>query len=347
MAGAAPMTTTRPTVSVVLPVFDAAPTLPAALESLRAQSERDWEVVAVDDGSSDGSLETLHAYARRDARIRVLATPHHGLVPALTAGLEVARGPFIARMDADDVSLPERLACQRRHLERHPGVGLVAARVAFEGDPERQAGYARYVAWTNALLTHEEIALGRFVESPLIHPSVMFRRELVGRLGGYAAGAFPEDYELWLRWLDAGVRMEKLPETLLRWRDRPGRLSRRDPRYAAEAFYRLKARYLARWLAAHNPHHPSVVVWGGGRLTRRRAGHLSAQGIAVSAWVDIDPRKIGATPGGAPVLAPHALPPPGRAFVVSYVGSRGARDEIEGVLRARGYRPGDHYILAA
>ena len=115
------------------------------------------------------------------------------------------------------------------------------------------------MAWTNGLLTHEEIALARFVESPLAHPSVMFRRSLVERWGGYAEGAFPEDYELWLRWLDAGVRMEKLADPLLIWNDSPTRLSRRDPRYAAEAFYRVKARYLARWLA---PQHAQGTVHG-------------------------------------------------------------------------------------
>src|SRR5207247_9233486 len=129
-----------------------------------------------------------------------------------------------------------------------------------------------HVDWSNTLLSHQEISLARFVESPVVHPSVMFRRELIDRLGGYAEGQFPEDYELWLRWLEAGVRFEKLPEALLRWRDRDARLSRSDPRYDSEAFYRMKAIYLARWLAANNRHHPKIVVCGAGRLTRRRVG---------------------------------------------------------------------------
>lgn len=337
----------HPAISIVMPVRDAEATLPAALDSVLGQTEPAWELLAVDDGSTDGSAAILAAYARRDGRIRIVPASRRGLVPALNAGLAAAAGALIARLDADDVCRPERLARQRRHLECHPEVGLVASRVSFGGDPVGAAGYARHVAWSNRLLTHDEISLARFVESPLAHPSVMFRRELVVAGGGYAEGDFPEDYDLWLRWLEAGVRMEKLATTLLVWNDRSTRLSRRDPRYATEAFYRLKAGYLARWLARHNPHHPAVIVWGAGRVTRKRARHLVDHGIAIEAFVDIDPHKIGRAIAARPVLDPTGLPEAGRAFVVSYVGGLDARVEIEASLRARGYHPGRDYLLAA
>jgi glycosyltransferase involved in cell wall biosynthesis len=334
-------------ISVVMPVRDAAATLAAAVDSLVEQTDPAWELVAVDDGSTDASGAMLQAYARRDRRIRGVRAARRGLVAALNAGLVVAAGPLVARLDADDVCMPDRLASQRRRLDDRPGLGLVASRVRFGGDPARAAGYVRYVDWTNRLLTHRQISLARFVESPLAHPSVMFRRTLVERWGGYAEGDFPEDYELWLRWLEAGVRMEKLAEPLVVWNDSPTRLSRSDRRYATEAFYRLKARYLARWLAAHNPHHPTVIVWGAGRITRRRAQHLVDQGVTVEAFVDIDPRKIGGRIAGRPVLSPDGLPRPGRSFVVSYVGSTDARAQIEAGLQAAGYRCGLHYIAAA
>jgi glycosyltransferase involved in cell wall biosynthesis len=330
-----------------MPVRDAAATLAAALGSLQAQTDPDWELLAVDDGSADDSPGILEEWAARDRRIRALRQPRRGLVPALSRGLEEARAPLIARMDADDVSLPERLQRQRCHLAARAGVGLVGCRVVFGGDRQRQAGFARHVDWINALVTHEAIALARFVESPLAHPSVMFRRQVAARWGAWREGDFPEDYELWLRWLEAGVRMEKVDEPLLVWNDRPDRLSRRDPRYAADAFYRVKAGYLARWLAAHNPHHPVVTVWGAGRVTRRRVRGLVAEGARVAAWVDIDPRKIGRVLDGSPVVGPERLPPPGQGFVVSFVAAAGARDLIESALRGRGYRAGIDYVLAA
>lgn len=327
-------------ISVVMPVHNAAPTLSAAVESLLRQTEPAWELVAIDDGSTDASGAILEAYARRHRRIRVIRAERRGLVVALNAGLAAATGWLIARFDADDICLPERLAHQRRRFDSRPDVGLVASRVRFGGDPALAAGYARHVSWTNRLLSHDDISLARFVESPLAHPSVMFRRALVEHWGGYEDGDFPEDYELWLRWLESGVRMEKLAETLLVWNDSPTRLSRSDSRYAKEAFYRLKARYLARWLAVHNPHHPAVIVWGAGRITRKRVQHLVEQGITVDAFIDIDPHKIGRRIGGRPVLAPGELPAHGTSFVVSYVGGSDAREQIESSLRASGYRCG-------
>jgi hypothetical protein len=152
---------------------------------------------------------------------------------------------------------------------------------------------------------------------------------------------------MWLRWLEGGARMEKLPEPLLVWNDAPGRLSRTDPRYSTEALHRVKAAYLARWLAAHNAHHPRIVLWGAGRVTRRRADLLLAEGVEIESYVDVDPRKIGRTIGGRPVTGPGGLPAPGTCFVVSYVASVNARDQIDDALQTAGYRAGLDYVLAA
>jgi hypothetical protein len=175
----------------------------------------------------------------------------------------------------------------------------------------------------------------------------MFRRTCVEQAGAYRDGAFPEDYELWLRWLEAGVRMAKLPEFLLTWSDPPDRLSRTDRRYAVRAFYRCKAEYLAHWLTRRNPHHPEIILWGAGRETRKRADALLEHGVAIAAYVDIDPRKIGQVIHGIPVIDEDQLPPPGDAFVVSYVGTRGARDDIRSRLAARGFTEGENFIMGA
>jgi len=335
-----------PRISTVLPCYNAAPTLARALDSLVRQTCSAIEIVVVDDGSSDATPGIVHAYASHDARVRVLQQPHAGIVAALNAGIAAARGALIARMDADDVCHPERFARQAAFLDAQPGVDVLGCGVQFVGAPHA-GGYARHVAWLNSLHTHEDIALNRFRESPFAHPAVMFRRALVAAHGGYREGPFPEDYELWLRWLDAGVRMASLPDVLLDWHDTPGRLSRRDPRYDAEQFYALKAGYLARWLARHNPHHPCVIIGGAGRVTRRRAAHLAEHGIAVAAYADIDPRKIGRMIHGVPVLAPEDLPPPEQCFVIPYVASRGAPDAWCTLLNARGFQRGRSWIPAA
>uniref|UniRef100_I2PZU6 Glycosyl transferase n=1 Tax=Desulfovibrio sp. U5L TaxID=596152 RepID=I2PZU6_9BACT len=336
-------------VSVVLPARNAAATLPAALESLAGQTTVDFEVVAVDDGSDDNGATraVLTAFAARDARFRVIDRPALGIAEALNTGLAAARGRYIARMDADDLCHPRRLELQARFLDEHPGVGLVSCLAAFGGDPVAARGYHTHLDWANAVRTPEAIRLGLFRESPLPHPTVMFRAGLPGRFGGYRQGDFPEDYELWLRWSEAGVAMAKVPRTLYTWNDPPGRLSRTDPRYGADAFHRIKAGYLARHLAQTNPFHPEIIVAGAGRTTRHRAEHLLAHGVAITAWLDIDPRKVGKVVAGRPVLHLDDVPGPDTCFVVPYVASRGATEYLSAVLEARGFVLGRSYLPAA
>lgn len=353
-----------PRVSVLFPAFNALATLPRAVASIREQTFPDWELLVVDDGSTDGTAEWLRVQAAREPRLKVISQSHGGIVAALNRGLAAAHGEFIARMDADDESLPERLAEQVALLDSQPGVGVVGSLVKFAGGRAASQGYALHVDWLNSVVTPEQINLNRFVESPLAHPSVMFRRDLATRHGGYREGDFPEDYELWLRWLEAGVRMAKVPRVLLRWHDLPARLSRTDPRYDGESFYKLKAEYLARWLVAADvrrrnygrtgevsppPHvggyeHP-LLVWGAGRVTRKRVKLLEAHGIPITAYVDIDPNKLGRSRAGHFVLAPEQIP--SGAFVLGYVAKRGAREDCRTRLTQRGLVEGRDFLFAA
>ena len=339
-----------PRVSVVLPVYNAAATIGRAVGSIFAQTYAGWELIAVDDGSTDDTREILRGLARAEPRMKVVAQGHAGVAGAANAGATVARGKFIARMDADDVSHPARLGEQVAWLDAAANcdVGVVGCLVGFGGDRVAHAGYAWHVDWVNSLVTPEAIVLNRFVEAPLANPSVMFRLELVAWHGGYRAGDFPEDYELWLRWLDAGVRMAKVPRELLIWHDPPTRLTRTDPQYAPEAFFRVKAEWIARELG-RSARGREVWVWGAGRATRKRAAHLAVHGVQISGYIDVDPKKTGRGLGGTglPVLAPAGLPAPGEIFVLGYVASRGAREYNRRELRVRGYLEGRDFLMCA
>lgn len=338
----------KPLISVVMPIRDAAATLSAALESLRVQTFTDFEIIALDHGSVDETPKLLAAAAVNFPSLRLIKLSREvPFADALNRGVELSRGDWIARMDADDVCDPARFRLQLEFARDHPDVDVVSCRVHFGGDRTHRAGYARFVDWINSLLTHEAMALGRFRESPLAHPSVLIRRDAFERFGSYRAGPFPEDYELWLHWFEAGARFGKCPQVLLTWNDSPKRLSRVDARYSFKAFYEVKAGYLARWLAKHNPFHPEIFVIGAGRVTRRRVECLMKYGIRVKAWADLDPAKVGRRYHGAPVIHHNDLPPPGRAFIVPYVSAIGAPDYIREWLLSRGYKAGYDFIEAA
>jgi glycosyltransferase involved in cell wall biosynthesis len=327
-------------VSVVMPVYNAEGTVFQALESLRRQTFQPLEIIVVNDGSTDGTLEIL----REQPDIRLLNHSHRGIVPALNNGLAAACGDYIARMDSDDLCHPERIEKQAAFLDAFQDLGIVGCKVKFGGNRKKQAGYAAYVDWINKLIEPDDIALNRFIESPFAHPSVMFRRRLFEQFGAYRDGSFPEDYELWLRWIANGVKAGKVDEELVTWNDRPDRLSRTDPRYTIDAFYATKAAYLFQWLEKNNPHHPDIIVWGAGRVTRKRVDILAGYGLRITHYVDIKTRQLNC---GTPMLQPLEIPDPATCFILPMVGSRGAREQIRAVLQQRGFTEGVNCIFAA
>lgn len=337
---------TPPDVTLLMPCYNAEETLAECLDSIQCQTFASFELLAVDDGSQDGSTRIILDRQSRDARIRLLSPGRVGLVRALNLGLAAARTPLVARMDADDIMAPERLEKQWDFLHAHPDIALVGCQVRLFPEAYIRDGFREYVRWQNRCLTPEDMADEIYWESPLAHPSVMFRKAVVEAVGGYREGDFPEDYELWLRMNQAGLRLAKVAEVLLAWRDHATRLTRTDPRYARLAFDILRARFLAQdpRLASDRP----LVIWGAGRHTRKRARHLLERGFRNTAWVDVDPNKIGHMVHGVPVVPPSwLLNRSPRPFVLSYVVKHGAQSEIRQALTAMDYLRGRDFLMVA
>jgi hypothetical protein len=336
-----------PAVSVLMPLRDGLEHLAACLHSIRAQSLRDFELLIIDDGSSDAGPELVRQHCGEDPRIRLLGQPALGIVAALNYGLCQARANLIARMDADDIMHPQRLELQHAQMLARPELTLLACRVDAFADGELGKGMREYMRWQNACLSEQQLREQIYVESVFTHPSVMFRRDRILALGGYRDGEFPEDYELWLRIAAAGDPMSKLEQVLLRWRQHPQSLSRVDERYARTAFDRLRARYLS--ADPRLSRSRDLVIWGAGRRTRKRCQKLLDCGRRVDAWIDIDPRKIGQRIAGVPVYDPDWLMPTSpnspRPFVLVYVANHGAREEISAQLLAMNYHPGSDYLM--
>ena len=203
----------EPRLSVAMSVFNNAPYLARAIESILAQSFGDFEFQIVDDGSNDGSAEIIEGFAALDPRIRATHQPHCGLVASLNTMIAAARAPLIARMDGDDIALPERFAAQIAYLDDHPDVGVVGT--ACTSIEESGAVSSRTF---DDVLSPEVLLEDLKNGSPLCHPSVIMRRAPVLKVGGYRpAYRHCEDYDLWLR-LSDHVRMANLPDRLLLYR---------------------------------------------------------------------------------------------------------------------------------
>jgi glycosyltransferase involved in cell wall biosynthesis len=213
----------EPAVTVAMSVYNAAPFLNEAIASVRTQSFADFEFLILDDGSSDASPAIARSHELEDARIRVIARENRGLVASLNELLRAARAPLVARMDADDICEPERLARQARFLAAHPDYGVIGSwttDIGPDGAPQPKAG--------DEQPTDHDCFVARIGKGSLLcHPTAMMRRDLVLSVGGYhGAFAHCEDFDLWLR-LASVTKLGNLPERLLRYRHYEGQVSTR------------------------------------------------------------------------------------------------------------------------
>ena len=314
-----------PRASIILPAYNAAATIERAILSCLDQTEQDFELILIDDGSTDGT-GAIMSRALYDERVTLLQHSQNlGVVRALQTGVADLRSDVIVRADADDWSTPDRLEKQLTALERNLDWDGVSSLVKLEqplGD-----GMQRYVDWVNSLNSPDAVASGRFIESPLIQPSMAVRRAAFEAAGGYRAPGWGEDYDLWLRMLERGCRFGKVPEVLVHWLDRPDCLTRSHQDYSPASFLRAKAHYLAR-LARETG--VSCLIGGAGPRGKSLINHLQVEGVGVAALFDVHPRRMGETIAGLEVLPPDELSAfsPDSHFLLGTAGTPGAREAL-------------------
>jgi glycosyltransferase involved in cell wall biosynthesis len=226
-----------PRITLLMPVFNGEKYLREALDSLLQQTFSDFELLVIDDGSSDGSADIVRSY--RDSRIRFEQNERNlGLITTLNRGLDLARGEFIARMDCDDISLPNRLERQIRFMEEHPEVGVIGTwfeKIRDNGTitvkiPADDATIRFFLIFDNAFL----------------HSSILLRRSLLERHGLRFDADFPyaEDYEFWVR-CASYTQVANIPEVLVRYRDHSENTSNRFRKEQNSTADRVRRRHLA------------------------------------------------------------------------------------------------------
>jgi len=225
-----------PTISVVLPVYNGGAFLGAAIESIVKQSFTDFELLMIDDGSTDSSLELMRKYAAKDTRIRILTRENRGLVSTLNEMIGMARGAWIARMDADDIALSDRFARQLEWLEQS-GADVCGCWVQrFGGSDKREVRFYE---------SDVQIKAELMFCSPFAHPSIMFRTTLA-RIYPYDDNWIKaEDYDLWVRAAQAGWIMTNLPQVQLLYRTHAGQVSIQAAAFQQEQGRKIRAKYWA------------------------------------------------------------------------------------------------------
>jgi hypothetical protein len=329
--------------SILLPVRDAAQSLPLALRSILRQSEPSWECVVVDDGSLDESLSIARAFARSDARFRVIEREALGIVSALNAGLRQCSGRYVARMDADDCMHRHRLCWQRAELERVPELSGVGGHVRLFPRAGLSDGLRTYEAWLNSIREPAQLRSEAWIECPIAHPTLCMRRDVLLEFG-YRDCGWPEDYDLILRLLDRGLSLGVVPRRLLLWRDRVERLSRTSAAYAIERFTECKASHLASGFLAHTREY---TLWGYGKTGKTLARALARHGKHPNQIVELHPGRLGQRIAGAPVIHPDALRSLPKQPLIASVAGGEARSQIRQALREMGFRELTDFVVAA
>jgi glycosyltransferase involved in cell wall biosynthesis len=286
------------TISILMPTFNTAPYLVECLDSILAQTEQDWELIAVNNFSTDGSPQILQTYAQLDPRIRFFHNDDElgktGVSPANRFAYRQANGPLITRMDSDDIMPPTRLALMKKMLLEHREGHVSTGAIQYFGENGVGEGYRRYEAWLNGLAVtgrhFEEI----YRENVLPSPVWMAWRSDLDRAGAFREDVYPEDYDLTFRLRHAGCKIVATTELLHHWRERPDRASRVEEKYLDHSFLDLKMHW---FLKTDYDETRPLVIWGAGRKGKRLAALLRTCNVPFH-WVCDQASKWGHIIGG-------------------------------------------------
>lgn len=280
-----------PQVSILMPFKDTSAYLPECLHSIGDQNFHSWELIAVDDHSSDTSLAILTEWAARDSRIRVYPNRGSGIICALKTGYAQSRGGLITRMDSDDRMAQGKLLEMVTQLEAAGPGHIALGLVQYFSRRGISDGYARYERWLNRLTLRGSNFDEIYKECVIPSPCWMVHREDLDACGAFEPERYPEDYDLCFRFYAKGLTCLPSSSLLHHWRDYDERTSRTSEHYAQNYFLDLKLDY---FLKLDRDASRPLVLWGAGYKGKHLARHLVDKGLHFH-WLCDNPKKIGKT----------------------------------------------------
>lgn len=274
-----------------MPVKNASGFLPECLKSVIGQTCTKWEMIAINDHSTDHSLAILSEYAEREERIKVYNNDGNGIIEALRMAYAKSQGELISRMDADDIMAPVKLAVMKNNILRKGSGHIALGLVKYFSENELEDGYRSYANWLNNLTNQGNNFLDLYKESVIPSPSWMVFREDLDLCDGFNGERYPEDYDLCFRFYAKGLKCIPSDQILHYWRDHPLRSSRTSEYYADNRFLDLKCHY---FLKLDFDKTRELVLWGAGEKGKNIAKILQASNQPFH-WICNNPNKIGET----------------------------------------------------
>lgn len=322
-------------VSIVMPVKNTALFLEECLSSILNQTYINWELLAVNDHSSDNSFEILTKYAEADKRIKVFNNNGKGIIDALKLAYAKSSWSFITRMDSDDIMQPQKLELMTADLKQNGKGNIALGLVKYFSKDGIGEGFSKYEAWLNGLTKKGNNFNEIYKECVVPSPCWMVGREDFEKCGGFNSGVYPEDYDLVFRFYQNGLKCLPSNELLHLWRDYPTRTSRTDKHYADSSFIEIKTNY---FLQLHYDKTKNLVIWGAGKKGKFVAELLLKNNIPFQ-WICDNPKKIGKDIYNQKMLSFTALDNIKDTQSIVTVASPKAQEDIKIYFDKRGQRP--------
>jgi glycosyltransferase involved in cell wall biosynthesis len=278
----------KPLISILTPFKNTAHFLPECINSILNQSYEYWELLIVDDHSSDSGYNLVETYAKKDSRINLFKNSGHGIIEALRFAFSQSNGEYITRMDSDDIMHPEKLQIMLNDLQNHGKQHVALGLVNYFSDEGISDGYSRYETWLNELTNRGTSYSEIYKECVIPSPCWMVHRDDLIHCEAFNPNRYPEDYDLTFRFYKYGIKCIPNHKLLHYWRDYPTRTSRTHEHYAQNYFLDIKLHY---FLELDYDASRQLTVWGAGSKGKTIAKNLSKKNIPFT-WICDNPKKV-------------------------------------------------------